>query len=49
MITTLTGENSFAWQRILRQQIDKFVAENGDLALQRIDGEETEFVTIQEA
>lgn len=49
MIKTLTGENSFAWQKILREQVDKFVAEFGDLALQRIDGEEAEFSTIQEA
>lgn len=49
MIKTLTGENSFAWQKVLREQVDKFVAEFGDLALQRIDGEEAEFSTIQEA
>ena len=49
MIKTLTGENSFAWQKILREQVDKFVADFGDLALQRIDGEEAEFSTIQEA
>ena len=49
MIKTLTGENSFAWQKILREQVDKFIAEFGDLALQRIDGEEAEFSTIQEA
>ena len=49
MITTLTGENSFAWQRVLRGQVDKFVAEFGDLALQRIDGEEAEFSVVQEA
>ncbi len=49
MITTLTGENSFAWAKILREQVDKFVAEFGDLALQRIDGEEAEFASISEA
>ena len=49
MITTLTGENSFAWAKILREQVDKFVAEFGDLALQRIDGEEAEFAVISEA
>lgn len=49
MIKTLTGENSFAWQHILRGQVDKFVSEFGDLALQRIDGEEAEFSAIQEA
>lgn len=49
MITTLTGENSFGWQRVLRQRVDDFVAEHGDLALLRIDGEEAEYVAIQEA
>lgn len=49
MITTLTGENSFGWQRNLRQLVEKFVAEHGDLALERIDGEEANFARLQEA
>lgn len=49
MITTLTGENSFGWQRVLRQLVAEFIAEHGDLALQRLDGEEADFATIQEA
>ena len=49
MITTLTGENSFAWQHVLRGHVDKFVSEFGDLALQRIDGEEVEFAAVREA
>lgn len=49
MITTLTGENSYGWQRVLRQLVSEFVAEYGDLALQRLDGEEADFATIQEA
>lgn len=49
MITTFTGENSFAWQKLLHEQVDKFVSKYGDLALQRIDGEEAEFSAIAEA
>lgn len=49
MITTLTGENSFGWQGALRQLVAEFVAEYGDLALERLDGEEADFSRIQEA
>lgn len=49
MITTLTGENSFGWQRVLRQLMAEFVAEHGGLALERIDGEEADFARLQEA
>jgi DNA polymerase-3 subunit delta len=49
MIITLTGENSFRLHEALSQLGDKFVAENGDLALERIDGEETALEQISEA
>jgi DNA polymerase III subunit delta len=49
MITTLTGENSFALQSALRERMDAFVAEHGDLALERVDGEEADLARIQEA
>ena len=48
MIITLTGENAFGLQRELKQLVAAFVKEHGDMALERIDGEEAEFVRIQE-
>ncbi|MDB5168727.1 MAG: polymerase subunit delta [Candidatus Saccharibacteria bacterium] len=49
MITSLAGENSFGLQRELQRRIATFVAEQGDLALERIDGEEASVDRIQEA
>lgn len=49
MIITLTGENSFGLQAVLRQLVDDFVKEQGDLALERIDGEEASLEQISEA
>jgi DNA polymerase III delta subunit len=49
MITTLAGENSFGWQRELRARVGTFVAEHGDLALERLDGEEADFARLREA
>lgn len=49
MIVTLTGENSFGLRRELRQIVNGFVAEHGDLALERIDGGDAEFTKIAEA
>ncbi len=49
MIRTLSGENSFGLQLELRAITDVFVAEQGDLALERIDGQEASFERIQEA
>lgn len=48
MIITLTGENGFGLQRELRKLADSFVVDNGDLALERLDGEEAEFERIRE-
>lgn len=49
MIITLTGENDFGRTGELKALVDEFVAEHGELALERIDGEETEFARISEA
>ena len=49
MIITLTGENSFGLQTELRGLVAAFVAEHGDLALERLDGEEIEFAKLREA
>lgn len=49
MVITLTGDNAF--ERLAEQQrlVDGFVSEYGDLALERLDGEEASFERIQEA
>jgi DNA polymerase-3 subunit delta len=49
MNTTLTGENAFALGHELRKLVDAFVAEHGDLALERLDGEEVDFGRLREA
>lgn len=48
MLVTLTGSNSFGWRREARRLVADFVAEHGDLALERLDGEEAEFARLQE-
>lgn len=49
MIITLTGENSFGLQQAMRQLTEEFVREHGELALERLDGEEAELAQISEA
>ena len=49
MITTLTGENDFLRLFHLRQIIDEFVAEFTDMAVERLDGEETSYDRMHEA
>ncbi|MBC7708054.1 DNA polymerase III subunit delta [Polaromonas sp.] len=49
MITTLTGPNSFLLGYDLTAQVNRFVAEHGDLALERIDGETIELSRLREA
>ena len=49
MIVTLTGENSFALSKVLNDLVKAFIAEQGDLALERLDGEELEFARLREA
>ena len=49
MVIALTGENGFGLGLALRQLVDSFVAEHGDLALERIDAEEAGFARLQES
>lgn len=49
MIVALVGENSFVMKAELEKRIAAFVAEHGDLALERIDGDEAELERIREA
>jgi DNA polymerase III delta subunit len=49
MVITLTGENNFGWQQALAQIIDDFVSEYGNLALERLDGQEASFEQLQAA
>jgi DNA polymerase-3 subunit delta len=49
VITTFTGENSFALGEAANQLIDSFVAEHGGLTLERLDGEEGDFEAIRRA
>jgi DNA polymerase III subunit delta len=42
MIVALTGNNSFALHKRLNELVATFIKEHGDLALERIDGEEVE-------
>lgn len=49
MIITLTGANDYELKQRLQQLVGNFVAEHGELALERIDAEETDVHTIIEA
>lgn len=49
MVITLTGENNFGLQRALAQITGAFVEEHGNLALERLDGQEADFEKIREA
>jgi DNA polymerase-3 subunit delta len=49
MVITITGENDFARSQELKKLVADFVSAEGDLALEQIDAEDTEFVRIQEA
>jgi len=40
MIVTITGANDFARQQALRKLVANFIAEHGDMAVERLDGEE---------
>ena len=46
---TLTGENSFMLRAELTQLVQQFLDEHGDMALERLDGEESSFERMQEA
>lgn len=49
MIVTLTGANSFALRAKLRQLKSDFVAKNGEIALEKIDGQDVEFDRIRQS
>lgn len=49
MITTLTGENGFELKAELHKRVAAFVVEQGDMALERLDGSEVEFDRLREA
>lgn len=49
MVTTLTGPNSFALKRELDILVRAFLAEHGDMGLERVDGDEAEADRISEA
>lgn len=49
MITTLTGENDVLRAQALRELIDTFVVQHGDMALERLDGEEASYERMHEA
>lgn len=48
-VITLTGENDYARSSELNKRVSAFIKAEGDLALERIDGEEADFVRISEA
>lgn len=49
MIVTLTGINSFSLLAELNRLIGAFVKEHGDMALEKLDGEEVEFDRVRES
>ena len=49
MIRVLAGTNAFGLQHDLQKLVDAFVAKEGELALERVDGEEASYERIQEA
>jgi len=49
MVITISGNNHFLLQKELNNLVADFVSKNGDLALEKIDGEEAEFERISEA
>jgi len=49
MVITLTGENAHGVQEMLHVLMRAFVAEHGDMALERLDGETAGFGRLQEA
>jgi DNA polymerase-3 subunit delta len=49
MVVTLAGENTYGWQAELKKLSSLFLADYSDLALERLDGDETDFSHLQEA
>lgn len=49
MVTVLSGPNSFLLRAELHKLVGAFVSKQGDIALERLDGQEVELARIQEA
>lgn len=49
MVTVLTGDNTFALRAALDALVSEFIAEHGDIAVERLDGEEASFERLQES
>lgn len=49
MIKTMSGTNAYGLQHDLQKIVTRFTSEQGDLAVERIDGEEASFERMQEA
>lgn len=49
MVVTLSGENGFGLRADLDKLVAAFLTEHGDMALERLDGEEASFERMQEA
>jgi DNA polymerase-3 subunit delta len=49
MVVTLSGANSYVLQESLNGLVMPFLAQHGDLALERIDAEEADFARLSEA
>lgn len=49
MVVTFTGDNDSAWSRALAQFVANFRAEQGDMAIERLDGAESSFEALSEA
>ncbi len=49
MITILSGTNTYLLRADLKKRVDAFVAQYGDMGLERLDAEEADFARLQEA
>lgn len=49
MIVTLTGENAFGLKRELDMLVSAFIADHGDIAVERLDAEDASFERLQES
>ncbi len=49
MVIALTGNNSYALRQRLSELVNKFVADHGEIAVERIDAEEAEVRVVSEA
>lgn len=47
MVITLTGDNTFGWQQALDRLTQDFIAAHGDLAIERLEGEEADFTALR--